>query len=86
MDYALEIKTTLIADNGKRFNIGSDISFTFFNKETNHHDKYIGKIKNILDDRIIIENVEINRDCFGGCMEIRLSDIKKNSCNYVSID
>lgn len=76
-------QTKLPTDNKKYFFIGDDISFTLFNKETNHHDHYIGNIINITDTFIKISNIEINRCHKDGEMIIRLEDLEPNSCNYV---
>lgn len=88
MNYGIEIKTTLIADNGKRFNVGQDISFTMLDEKTNTHEKYIGNIRRIDDDSMIIDHIEINRRQFPNaiCMKIYFTEIDKNSCNYVSVD
>lgn len=84
MKYKIETKTTLISDNNKRFYIGNDIAFTIFNKKTKHYDKYIGEIRSISNDKIIINKIEINREYIGGYKEIKLNDIESNSCDYVS--
>ena len=88
MQYGIEIKTTLIADNGKRFNVGQDISFTMLDKKSNTREKYIGNIRRIDDDFMIIDHIEINRMQFHNsmCMKIYFTEIDKNSCNYVSVD
>ena len=86
MDYITEITIVLKADNGKRFNEGSDIAFTKINKKTNRHDHYIGNINRIYDDCIILENVEINREPVDGIIAIMIEEIEPNSCNYVSED
>ena len=79
----IQTQTKLIIDNKKYFFVGDDISFTLFNKETNHHDHYIGNIINITDTFIKISNIEINRCHEDGEMIIRLEDFEPNSCNYV---
>lgn len=83
MKYNIQTITKLITDNKKCFLVEDDIKFTLFNKETNHHDHYIGNIVEITDTFIKISNIEINRCHEGGEMVIRLQDIEPNSCNYV---
>ena len=40
----VETKTELVADNGKRFRLFSDIAFSQYNKKTNHLDHVICRI------------------------------------------
>ena len=86
MEYKVKTVKTLIADNGKEFGVGMDIGFTIYNKVTNYHDGFIGRIKEIRDEVIIIDNVELNRGKVDGKMVIALDNIEKNSCNYVYVD
>ena len=86
MEYKVKTVKTLIADNGKEFGVGTDIGFTVYNKVTNYHDRFIGRIKEIRDEVIIIDNVELNRGKVDGEMVIALGNIEKNSCNYVYVD
>ena len=86
MEYKVKTVKTLIADNGKEFRVGTDIWFTVYNKVTNYHDRFIGRIKEIRDEVIIIDNVELNRGKVDGKMVIALDNIEKNSCNYVYVD
>lgn len=86
MDYEIEIKKTLISDNGKRFRVGSDIAFTLFNQGTKAHDKYIGEIRSISSNGIVITNIEVNRKHVDGYQAILFSNIEPNSCNYVSVN
>ena len=86
MEYKVKTVRTLIADNGKEFRVGTDIGFTVYNKVTNYHDRFIGRIKEIRDEVIIIDNVELNRGKVDGKMVIALDNIEKNSCNYVYVD
>ena len=85
MEYKVKTVRTLIADNGKEFRVGTDIGFTVYNKVTNYHDRFIGRIKEIRDEVIIIDNVELNRGKVDGKMVIALDNIEKNSCNYVYV-
>lgn len=84
MKYEIETKTTLIADNGKRFNEGQDIAFTVL--EAHERYRYIGNIYRIYNDCIIIDNFECNREHIDGSMAILFKEIEPNSCNYVSVD
>ena len=86
MEYKVKIVKTLIADNGKEFGVGMDIGFTIYNKVTNYHDRFIGRIIEIRDEVIIIDNVELNRGKVDGKMVIALDNIEKNSCNYIYVD
>ena len=86
MEYKVKTVKTLIADNGKEFGVGMDINFTIYNKVTNYYDRFIGRIKEIRDEVIIIDNVELNRGKVDGKMVIALDNIEKNSCNYVYVD
>ena len=86
MEYKVKTVKTLIADNGKEFRVGTDIGFTVYNKVTNYHDRFIGRIKEIRDEVIIIDNVELNRGKVNGKMVIALDNIEKNSCNYIYVD
>ena len=86
MKYEIEVKKTLKTDNNKSFSVGSDIAFTLFNAETNHHDRYIGEIEEITDESIVIGRIEINRNQIAGKKTILLQDIESNSCNYVYYD
>ncbi len=86
MEYKVKTVRTLIADNGKEFRVGTDIGFTVYNKVTNYHDRFIGRIKEIRDEVIIIDNVELNRGKVDGKMVIALDNIEKNSCNYIYVD
>ena len=86
MEYKVKTVKTLIADNGKEFGVGMDIGFTVYNKVTNYHDRFIGRIKEIRDEVIIIDNVELNRGKVDGKMVIALDNIEKNSCNYIYVD
>lgn len=79
-------ETRLPTGNQKYFFVGDDISFTLFNKETNHHDHYIGNIINITDTFIKISNIEINRCHEDGEMIIELRDIEPDSFNCVCCD
>lgn len=83
MKYNIKTVRTLITDNKKSFRVGEDIAFTLFNKETNHHDHYIGNIVEITDTSIKISNIEIGRCRVDGEMIVGLVDIEANSCNYV---
>ena len=86
MEYKVKTVKTLIADNGKEFRVGTDIGFTVYNKCTNYDDSFIGRIKEIRDEVIIIDNVELNKGNIDGKMVIALDNIEKNSCNYVYVD
>ena len=86
MKYKVKNVRTLIADNGKEFGVGMDIGFTVYNKVTNYHDRFIGRIAEIRDEVIIIDNVELNRGKVDGKMVIALDNIEKNNCNYVYVD
>ena len=86
MEYKVKTVKTLIADNGKEFGVGTDIGFTVYNKVTNYHDRFIGRIIEIRDEVIIIDNVELNRGKVDGKMVIALDNIEKNSCNYIYVD
>ena len=86
MEYKVKTVKTLIADNGKEFGVGTDIGFTVYNKVTNYYDRFIGRIKEIRDEVIIIDNVELNRGKVDGKMVIALDNIEKNSCNYIYVD
>ena len=86
MEYKVKTVKTLIADNGKEFGVGTDIGFTVYNKVTNYYDRFIGRIKEIRDEVIIIDNVELNKGNIDGKMVIALDNIEKNSCNYVYVD
>lgn len=86
MEYKVKTVKTLITDNAKEFGVGMDIGFTVYNKVTNYHDRFIGRIAEIRDEVIIIEKVELNREEIDGKMVIVLDNIEKNSCNYVFID
>ena len=86
MEYKVKTVKTLIADNGKEFGVGMDIGFTVYNKVANYHDRFIGRITEIRDEVIIIDNVELNRGKVDGKMVIALDNIEKNSCNYVYVD
>ena len=86
MEYKVKTVKTLIADNGKEFRVGTDTGFTVYNKVTNYHDRFIGRIKEIRDEVIIIDNVELNRGKVDGKMVIALDNIEKNSCNYIYVD
>ena len=86
MEYKVKTVKKLIADNGKEFRVGTDIGFTVYNKVTNYHDRFIGRIKEIKDEVIIIDNVELNKGNIDGKMVIALDNIEKNSCNYVYVD
>lgn len=86
MEYKVKTVRTLIADNGKEFGVGTDIGFTVYNKVTNYPDRFIGRITEIKDEVIIIDNVEINKGKVDEKMVIALDNIEKNSCNYVYVD
>ena len=86
MAYKVKTVKTLIADNGNEFRVGTDIGFTVYNNVTNYHDRFIGRIKEIRDEVIIIDNVELNRGKVDGKMVIALDNIEKNSCNYIYVD
>ena len=86
MEYKVKTVKTLIADNGKEFGVGTDIGFTVYNKVTNYHDRFIGRIEEMRDEVIIIDNVELNRGKVDGKMVIALDNIEKNSCNYIYVD
>ena len=51
-----KVEKTFCADNGKRFSVGTDISFVL--KDTG--DKCIGTIRKIKKKHIVIDNIEIN--------------------------
>lgn len=68
------------------FDIGQEIFFELFNKETNLYDNYIGEIIEITDKMITIKNIEINSNNIYGEQVIKLEDIKSCSCNYVYYD
>lgn len=82
----VEIKKTLISDNGKRFNKGTDIAFTYNTK------RYIGEIVDMTEDNLILTRVECKcikdtgyvRLHIDGMLSIPLNEIK--DCNYVSCD
>lgn len=85
--FVMEFKITkyIIADNGKQFTVGDDICFTIFNSKTNHHDKYIGRIRYIFDYQIMIDRVETdNGNSDKDYFMIDLRDIDKNSCNHIA--
>lgn len=86
MNYKIKVTNDLITDNKKIFRIGQDIAFSLLNKDTKYHDRYIGKIKDITDETITINEIEINRTRIKGKRIIPLKDIEKNSCNYVYVD
>ncbi len=48
----VEIKRILIADDGKSFNIGDDIAFTYNAK------RYIGEIVDMTKDNLILTRIE----------------------------
>lgn len=80
-----KIRKYIICDNGKQFTIGDNIYFTILNSKTNHHDKYIGRIRYIFDYQIMIDRVEINNGCSDkDYLMIDLRDIDKKSCNHVA--
>lgn len=81
MKYKVKIKKTLIADNGKRFSEGEDISFSII--EFGDTIEYICSIKKIKKDMIIINNIEKDKKIVKGKMTILLKDIVPNSCDYV---
>ena len=77
------IRKQLIADNGRVFGINDDIAFTVLNPVTKYYDRYIGTLKDIKYNCILLTNVEIN----GGYENnevVYLDDITDKSCNYVS--
>ena len=86
MEYKVKTVKNLITDNGKEFGVGTDIGFIVYNKVTNYHDRFIGRIKEIRDEVIIIDNIELNRGKVDGKMVIALDNIEKNSCNYIYVD
>lgn len=79
-----KVKNILISDNGKEFKVGDDIAFTVLNKDTNHHDRYIGRIEHILCDRFVLNKCEVNRSSTINLIEVAFKDIEKNSCNHVA--
>lgn len=89
MKYEVETKKTLITDNDKRFNVGSDIGFTL--KDSNI--RYIGEIKEIHDHYMVIHKIELSTNSIEKpstsipfTMTLPYDDIKENSCSYVSVD
>lgn len=86
MKYNVVTIKKLITDDGKIFRIGSEMAFILFNKEANHHDKYIGEITEISDTTITIKNIEVNRENIKGVKIIKLDDIEPKSCNYIYYD
>ena len=77
------IKKQLVTDNGRVFGINDDIFFTVLNPITNCYDRYVGTVKEITNQKLILTNVEINRG-YDGNIVVDLDDITDNSCNYVS--
>ena len=77
------VRKQLVTDNGRVFGINDDISFTVLNPTTNYYDRYVGTVKEITNQKLILTNVEINRG-YDGNIVVDLDDITDNSCNYVS--
>lgn len=88
MNYTIEIKKKLKTDNNKHFSVGEDIGFGLLNQATQKEDRYIGEIKKINDDSIVINKIECkNKDIKTPKeMTVLLSDILPNSCCYVYYD
>lgn len=64
----VETKKELVTYDNKRFTLFSDISFSIYNKETNHFDRVICRIIGINDSDykknngyIVADKVEVNR-------------------------
>ena len=80
-----KVEKTFCADNGKRFSVGTDISFVL--SETG--DKCIGTIRKIKKKHIVIDSIEINgkplpmKDLYAN---VSYSEIQPNSCSYVCCD
>lgn len=86
MKCKIEVIKNLITDNGKKFSKGYDIFFRKKNENSDHINRYIGCIKKINDDSILIDNIEINRCKVNGEILIKLDEIISNSCDYVYYD
>lgn len=80
-----KVEKTFCADNGKRFSVGTDISFVL----ADTGDKCIGTIRKIKKKYIIIDSIEINgkplpmRDLYA---KVPYLEIRPNSCAYVYCD
>lgn len=86
----IETKRSLVTDDGKRFSLFSDIAFKIWNKETNHLDRVICKIIDMIDSDcgkdngyIIAAEVEINR-CKSNQYVFHFKDMQ--DVNYVYVD
>jgi hypothetical protein len=75
----VEIKKTLISDDGKRFSKGSDIAFDY---EGNH---YIANIMEICENSLAINNIECNKEQIRG-KEMLVYFDKMSNCNHVYYD
>ena len=80
-----KVEKMFCADNGKRFSVGTDISFVL--EDTG--DKCIGTIRKIKKKHIVIDSIEINgkplpmKDLYAN---VSYSEIQSNSCAYVYCD
>lgn len=80
------MEIVMISDNGKKFRVGSNISWEKYNYETNHLDLYIAEIKEIvaktedMDGYIVCSNIEINRNEVVGTDRFHMNDM--HNCNY----
>ena len=80
-----KVEKMFCADNGKRFSVGTDISFVL--EDTG--DKCIGTIRKIKKKHIVIDSIEVNgkplpmRDLYAN---VSYSEIRPNSCSYVYCD
>lgn len=86
MKYEIKMKKVLIAGNSKSFSEGSEIGFDVKRRFSEGTDHYLGVIKIITDDSLVLDNVEINRTPVSAEVVIKLDDIVDNSCSYVSVD
>ena len=91
MKHEVKIVKTLITDNGKEFSVGADIAY----RTKGSDKKYIGRIKDIGADALILDNVEAKntnpssnrRTTFlDGDVTVRFEDIVDGSCGYVYYD
>lgn len=79
----MKIEKTIVTDDGKRFSVGDEIAFKVFNTSTCYMDRYIGRITNITDDNLALQDAEVNRTDICTEIEVPFKAIIPNSYNYV---
>lgn len=88
MKYHIETVRTLIADNGNRFSVGTEIACDVQNQKTKETEHIVGTIKELTDAYMILTYVEVNKLNLPYTQNrvIFFRQIEPDSCKYVYYD